>query len=91
MTFRITRLLDGQTTVVKIDGRLEVEGLPELVVACGDPASGPILDLAGVRQADAAAVELLRRLAAAGARLAGCPPYLALRLGVPAAPDGHDA
>ncbi|MCU0835854.1 MAG: hypothetical protein MUC77_15705 [Chromatiaceae bacterium] len=91
MTFRITRLDDSQRAVVKIDGQLEVESLAELLLACGDPSSGPTLDLGGLRQADEAALALLRRLAAGGARLVGCPPYLALRLGLPAGPDGHDA
>lgn len=91
MTFRITRREDAQGTRVKIDGRLEADGLAALVLACRDPAAGLTLDLAGLRQADEAALALLRRLAAVGARLVGCPPYLALRLAMPSRPDGHDA
>jgi hypothetical protein len=95
MTFRITRLEHPQGAVLKIDGWLRAEGLPDLEKeienAFGDPPPGLTLDLAGLRQADEATVGLLRRLAAGGARLVDCPPYLALRLGVPTSPDGHDA
>ncbi len=95
MTFRITRLDDHRQTVLTVDGWLEAEGLPdlerELDRARGVSPAGLILDLSGLRQADEAAVELLRRLAAGGARLTNCPPYLALRLAAPASRKRHEA
>ena len=93
MTFRITRLDDPKGPRLKVDGWLEAEGLSDLEKevehACGDPSAGLTLDLAGLRHADEAAAVLLRRLAAGGARLIDCPPYLALRLAAPAGPDGR--
>jgi ABC-type transporter Mla MlaB component len=95
MTFRITRLDDHRQTVLKVDGWLEAEGLPdlerELDRARRVSLAGLTLDLSGLRQADEAAVELLRRLAAGGARFINCPPYLALRLAPPGSRNGHEA
>ena len=93
MTFRITRRDDPQVTVLKIDGWLEAEGLPALERELGRDGGPPrplALDLAGLRQADEAAVILLRRLMASGARLVDCAPYLALRLAPTTGPDGRD-
>ncbi|MGE5155262.1 MAG: hypothetical protein ACM3ST_14775, partial [Bdellovibrio bacteriovorus] len=87
MTFRITRLDDPQRTVIKVDGWLQAKGLPDLERELdrirGDASAGMTLDLSGLRQADEAAVELLRGLAAGGAQFINCPPYLALRLAPP--------
>jgi anti-anti-sigma regulatory factor len=95
MTFRITRLDEPQGTVLKVDGWLDAAGLPDLQReidrAASASSTGLTLDLAGLRQADEAAVELLRRLAAGGARFINCPPYLALRLAPPGSRKGHEA
>lgn len=95
MTFRITRLDDPERTVLKVDGWLKAQGLPalewELERARGDASAGLLLELSGLRGADDAAVELLRRLAAGGARFINCPPYLALRIAAPGDRNGHEA
>lgn len=95
MTFRITRLDDPQQTVLKVDGWLRAEGLAdlerELERALDNASTGLTLDLSGLRQADEAAVELLRRLAVGGAQFINCPPYLALRLAPPGDRKGHEA
>ena len=95
MTFRITRLDDAQGPVLKVDGWLQAEGLPDLEReiwgVCGVGSAGLGLDLGGLRQADDASLCLLRRLVLGGARLIDCPPYLALRLSSAAGPQGHEA
>ena len=95
MTFRITRLDDAQGPVLKVDGWLQAEGLPDLEREIGRVwVAGPAglgLDLGGLRQADDASLWLLRRLLLGGARLIDCPPYLALRLSSAAGPQGHEA
>lgn len=94
MTFRITRLDDPEQTILKVDGWLQAGGLAdlerELERALDNASAGLTLDLSGLRQADEAAVELLRRLAAGGARLTNCPPYLALRIAAPGGRNGHE-
>lgn len=95
MTFRITRLDDPEQTILKVDGWLQAEGLAdlerELERALENATARLTLDLSGLRLADEAAVELLRRLAAGGARLTNCPPYLALRIAAPGDRNGHEA
>ena len=95
MTFRVTRLYDPQGALLQVDGWLEAEGLADLEREIGGAnGRGPArltLDLSGVRQADEAAVALLRRLAAGGAWLINCPPYLALRIAAPGERNGHEA
>lgn len=95
MTFRITRLDNPQGPVIRIDGWLRREGLAELEReiqrASAQSSARLTLDLAGLRWADEGAVALLRSLVADGTRLVDCAPYLAMRLGAPPGPDGHDA
>lgn len=91
MTFRITRLDAPGGTLVKVDGWLEADGIAELERVCAEPSAGRLtVDLGDLRQADASALDLLRRAAARGTRLVNCSPYLALLLGEPADPTGHD-
>jgi hypothetical protein len=95
MNFRLTRFDGPAGVVLKIDGWLSADGVPELEreVQCA-LASGSAtltLDLEELRQADETAAVLLRRLVADGARLANCPPYLALRLNAAARPEDPDA
>lgn len=86
MTFRITRVDDQRRTILKVDGRLQADGLAELERACGDPSAGLTLDLRGLRRADEASLASLRRLRAAGATFEGLSAYLTLRLG-PVSPE----
>lgn len=67
--------------MLKIDGRLQSEDLPELERVCADDLQGLELDLSGLRGVDESAVALLRRLRTQGVRLTGVSAYVALRLG----------
>jgi hypothetical protein len=72
---------DSGVRVVRLEGWLEGEAVAELewVVNGG---SGPVrLDLSELRSADAAGLEALRALRAAGASLVGASPYIRLLLG----------
>jgi hypothetical protein len=86
MTFRITRIDDQRQTTLKVDGRLQADGLAEFERACGDPSARLTLDLRGLRQADEASLAMLRRLRAAGVTFEGLSSYLTLRLG-PVSPE----
>lgn len=86
MTFRITRIDDQRRTTLRVDGRLQADGLAEFERTCGDPSARLTLDLRGLRQADEASLALLRRLRAAGVTFEGLSSYLTLRLG-PVSPE----
>lgn len=66
--------------MLRIDGRLGRDGLADLMRACEEATTPITLDLSGLRLADDAAVDALRRLESGGARVAGASQYLALRL-----------
>jgi anti-anti-sigma regulatory factor len=80
MTLRITPAGSGQSTTLKIDGRLTSEEVPELRLAC-DRVEGPlVLDLSGLQSADRQGVSVLQELRTKGAELIGTSPYLQLLL-----------
>ncbi len=81
MTLYIACESDAGVRVVRLEGWLEGEAIAELaqVVSAG---SGPLrLDLSELRSADAAGLDALRVLRAAGASLVGASPYIRLLLG----------
>ncbi|MEA3276080.1 MAG: hypothetical protein U9Q81_12460 [Pseudomonadota bacterium] len=80
MTFRITRTVGENGTLLRVDGRLNRDGLGELERASETAIKPLTIDLAGLRFADDAALAALRRLEKAGARLIGASQYLELRL-----------
>ncbi|MDX2033606.1 MAG: hypothetical protein SF339_23215 [Blastocatellia bacterium] len=64
---------------LRLDGRL----VREWVEVLREHVEGAVeLDLAGVTFADAAGVELLRRLEARGVPLRGCSPFLREQIGL---------
>jgi len=68
--------------VVRLAGRLDAGHVAELLRACGE--SGPVhLDLTDLISADAAGVEALQRMRAAGASLVGAPVYIQMKLDSP--------
>jgi hypothetical protein len=74
--------------LVRLAGRLSAAQVPELLGACAK--SAPLeLDLTDLVSADAAGIEALQRIRAAGATLVGVPVYLQMKLdtapGAPAA------
>jgi hypothetical protein len=68
--------------VVRLAGRLSVAQVPELLGACAN--GGRLeLDLTDLVSADAAGIEALQRIRAAGATLVGAPMYLQMKLDWP--------
>ena len=68
----------GRRTV-RLAGRLAEEQVPELLQACAQPGVLQ-LDLSDLVSADAAGVDVLRRMQASGASLVGVPGYIQLKL-----------
>jgi hypothetical protein len=74
-------------TLIRVDGWLAGDGVPELVRVL-DLATAPVRLVArDLRGADAAGVSLLRRLADEGTPLEGLSTYMQLLLAVPARID----
>src|SRR3954462_7415416 len=70
---------EGDRRVIRLAGRLTSAQVPELLTACGD--GGPLdVDLADLINADAAGIEALQRIRAAGVRLLAAPGYIQLKL-----------
>jgi len=80
MQLRIVVSLEGLKTVVKVDGRLDAEGVPELDRVTHDEGTALCLDLSGLRLADAEGIAALLRLQKAGAVIQGASPYFKLLL-----------
>jgi|WetSurMetagenome_2_1015567.scaffolds.fasta_scaffold04110_8 anti-anti-sigma regulatory factor len=80
MQLRIVVSLEGSKTVVKVDGRLDAEGVPELEKVTRDKNAVLCLDLSGLRLADGEGIAALLRLQQAGAMIQGASPYLKLLL-----------
>jgi len=76
MAFRISSRRDESGTVVRIEGSLDAVAVPDLLATCQAVGSPLRLDLSGLMSADADGAEALRRLAEAGAELAGMSPYI---------------
>ena len=76
--------------VVRVAGRLSVAQVPELFEACARGGGLLELDLTDLVSAEAAGLEALQRVRAAGATLVGVPVYLQMKLdspsGAPASP-----
>lgn len=80
MTVRISVEETGQRRVVRVEGRLTVEEVPELEGALGDDLTVAELELHDLRSADSAGLAALRRLRAAGVALRAVPPRIALEI-----------
>jgi anti-anti-sigma regulatory factor len=80
MQLRIVVLIEGSNTVVKVDGRLDAEGVSELEKVTLEVSAALCLDLSGLRLADAEGIAALLRLQKAGAVIQGASPYLKLLL-----------
>jgi anti-anti-sigma regulatory factor len=76
LTIRVSTQ-DGKTlTVVRIEGRLTSDDVPDVRGAC-ESAKPPLrLDLSGLRSADPDGIRLLRSLSEAGAELHGANSYI---------------
>lgn len=80
MDMRLTVLHEGDTDVVRVDGRLSAGSVEELTRLLRSLTRPIVVDLANLLSADDAGVAVLRTLAEQGARLVGASPYVALLL-----------
>ena len=79
MTVRITKkekTTGDATTVVVVEGRLTAAEVESLNEACRSIGDGLRLELSGLRWADDAAIEELRRLSEAGVELSGASLFI---------------
>jgi anti-anti-sigma regulatory factor len=80
MDLRLTVTRAETSTVVRVDGRLSVQGVREFE-RLAQTIDGPmVLDLTHLVSADDAGVTLLRTFAGQGAQLIGTTPYMQLLL-----------
>ena len=73
---RIERRSEGTSTNLKLSGRMQADGLSELVAEikkCGNP---PILDLAEINLVDHDSVFFLIRCESQGVQIVNCPLYV---------------
>ena len=76
MSVRITAYHGGNESTIRIEGRLDVDGVPDLRREV-EVAGGTIrLDLSGLTSADAGGVKALLELSESGARLRGATAYI---------------
>jgi hypothetical protein len=80
MLLRISEERLGETTVVRVAGRLMGEGVEELNRICTASPRPLRIDLAELLQTDELGLSLLRSLRASGAELAGVSPFIELLL-----------
>jgi ABC-type transporter Mla MlaB component len=74
--FRIERVTDGRSTILKLSGRIDEEHLVQLrseIEKSGDVSQ---LDLRDVNLVDRASVQFLIRCEPRGIQLANCPLYI---------------
>jgi len=76
MALRITASSDGRTAEVRVEGRLEAVGVPDLQESCRSAGLPLRLDLSGLRSADEVGVHALQLLQAQGAEFCGMSPYI---------------
>ena len=74
---RITTLKDGAATTVRVEGGLDRGNVSQFVAEVETAPAGVVLDLRGLRSADAAAVHVLQELKAAGAVVEAASVYIA--------------
>lgn len=74
---------DGDRLIVRLAGRLSMAQVSELLGACGERRNIDI-DLSELVSADAAGINVLQRIRAAGAKLVGAPGYIQMKLDSPA-------
>jgi anti-anti-sigma regulatory factor len=76
LTFRITSASGEDETIIRLEGRLSAKRVEDLEKAVHVAGGTVLLDLSGLRSADAEGVLTLRSLAAKGAKLVGASPYI---------------
>ena len=76
MTLRIEKALDGQSTTIRLIGRMRAEHLEELEKQIRESAPAITLDLEQVTLVDVEIVRFLGTCEAQGATLLHCSPYI---------------
>lgn len=73
---RIERDSDGETSVIRLIGRIQAEHLDELKTQVRGTGLKPILDLKDVTLVDVQVVRFLDACLRGGIELRNCPPYI---------------
>ena len=76
MILRIDEESDGETTILRLIGRIESDHLPSLESQVDGDARTVVLDLTDVKLVDLTAVRFLRSCEESGVKLQNCPPYI---------------
>ena len=76
MTLKIEKHSDGNSTTIRLIGRMQAEHLPELQKQIRASESKITLDLEELNLVDVAAVRFLGGCEAGGATLMNCSPYI---------------
>jgi hypothetical protein len=76
MTLRIDTTSEGQSTTIRLIGRMRAEHLDELKAQIKDGGSRVALDLEEVSLVDVDVVHFLGTCQAEGIRLVNCSPYI---------------
>ena len=89
MDIRITKTLDGESTLLRVDGRLVQENLSLLKAECRSSEGSLVLDLGGVTYADSVGADFLRDLMESGARLNAVTHFVEMLLKDVASDKAH--
>jgi hypothetical protein len=73
---KIRKLVEGESVVLALSGRIEDENLPHLESLISMEAQSIVLDLKDVRLAGQEAIRFLVRCKQGGAKLINCPAYV---------------
>jgi anti-anti-sigma regulatory factor len=76
MTLKIEKYSDGNSTTIRLIGRMRAEHLPELEMQIRESRSEIALDLEEICLVDVAAVRFLGTCADRGVALLNCSPYV---------------
>ena len=76
MTLKIEKASEGQSTTIRLIGRMRAEHLEELKTQINDGTSRVVLDLEEVILVDVDVVRFLGMCQAEGIRLVHCSPYI---------------
>ena len=76
MTFKIEKYRDGQSTTIRLIGRMRAEHLSELEKQIRESESKIVLDLEELNLVDVEAVRFLGMCETQGVTLLNCSPYI---------------
>ena len=77
MALRITVSTDRGRAGIRLEGRLEAAGVPDLRESCHSAGVPLRLDLSGLQSADDVGIDALQSLRAEGVEFRGVSPYIA--------------